>query len=475
MRPRPRRRHGVPRPRRPGSATRSLALTRSCRVLSDDHCTDGLRRATRRGRAGAEAAAHRRRDGRDRAALPGPPRLGHRRVRRRRVRCRHRGAGQPHGWRCWARRRTRRAACSACAATRRPGSNRTTAGRRRTVRELVERLQSDRYRVRPNQVYLADGVARHFGLVGVEEASGTPGFVAPTSLVSSVRPAVEPPWVRPRLDLPGRARPERPRARHRAAHPRSPAPSTRLLDNCVIHEPWLTERTVGRRGRARRRRPRPARLSRPGTARSSAASSGSSARTPRSTTAGCCRASATATTCPSIAAGIERASARRRRRGRHRGDVASAPTAPDDAPSPTATIAALLGAQPRRRLGRQRRHHPAVLPGGPARRRRRRRPRPAAAGRRSPTSGRGSTPARPASTSSARSSRDFDDVDRSGRPRQRVPRLGDVERHELRRAEGGRRRRPGDVPQRRHGARGVEPAAQLPPYRHPDLGQVFNV
>lgn len=60
------------------------------------------------------------------------------------------------------------------------------------LRQLTDVVQSDRYEVRPNQVYLADGVARHFGRVGESGSAGTPGFTTPTALRSTVKPAGPP-------------------------------------------------------------------------------------------------------------------------------------------------------------------------------------------------------------------------------------------------------------------------------------------
>lgn len=110
---------------------------------------------------------------------------------------------------------------------------------------MMDRLQSDSYRVRPNQVYLADGVRRHFGIVGDTGSAGTPGFTSPASLESTVRPAAPPRYLAPRLDLPDRRRPNvlvldtgLRTFDARAEHP--------ALDNCVIHDPWYDLDTVGR-------------------------------------------------------------------------------------------------------------------------------------------------------------------------------------------------------------------------------------
>ncbi|MET0324413.1 MAG: S8/S53 family peptidase [Ilumatobacteraceae bacterium] len=110
--------------------------------------------------------------------------------------------------------------------------------------EMMERLESDTCRVRPNQVYLADGVARHFGLLG-GGSTGTPGFVNPASLESTVRPAPAPRHLASRLGLPGHRRPNvlvldtgLRTFDARAEHP--------ALDNCVVHRPWRSLASVGR-------------------------------------------------------------------------------------------------------------------------------------------------------------------------------------------------------------------------------------
>ena len=110
---------------------------------------------------------------------------------------------------------------------------------------MMERLQDDTVRARPNQVYLAAAVGRHFGIIGDEGSAATPGFTNPVSLTSTARPAAAPASLAPRLDLPGRRRPNvlvldtgLRTFDARAEHP--------ALDNCVIHDPWFDLRRVGR-------------------------------------------------------------------------------------------------------------------------------------------------------------------------------------------------------------------------------------
>jgi hypothetical protein len=114
------------------------------------------------------------------------------------------------------------------------------------LHRLMDRVRSDRYEVRPNQVYLADGVARHFGRLGGTGSAGTPGFTNPADVSSTAKPAAAPAHLPEPLRIPGR------RAPHvlvldtglrtydsRAEHPW-------LRDHCVIHRPWRDLATVGR-------------------------------------------------------------------------------------------------------------------------------------------------------------------------------------------------------------------------------------
>ena len=160
-----------------------------------------------------------------------------------------------------AGRRSHRASASSAPGTWRCARSRARrGGRPSTVVRMMERLESDTCRVRPNQVYLADGVARHFGLLG-GGSTGTPGFVNPASLESTVRPAAAPRHLARRLDLPGTAGPTSSCSTPACARS-TPTPSTRRSTTASIHHPWRStgdRRAVGRRGRAGRRRRRPTR------------------------------------------------------------------------------------------------------------------------------------------------------------------------------------------------------------------------
>ena len=227
-----------------------------------------LRRAARHRRRAARRAAHRRRRRRGRAAVPHPAGLGRRRVRRGRTRSaavyddRALGAtsrssaappdGAPASGMLGARLGPHR---------RQRGSRRAPLAHRR--RRRARRHASDAgCRVRPNHVYLADGVGRHFGIVGSSGSGGTPGVTPPEliELRSTARPASRP-------ALPRAARPavapaaERARPRHRARHIRRAAgprrPAGPLHGAPPVARP--VDRPLQRRGRTRRRRPRAAR------------------------------------------------------------------------------------------------------------------------------------------------------------------------------------------------------------------------
>jgi hypothetical protein len=114
------------------------------------------------------------------------------------------------------------------------------------LRRLMGRVQSDRYDVRPNHVYLADGVARHFGRVGAAGSAATPGFTNPTAVASTAKPAAAPAHLPTPLALPGRRAPRvlvldtgLRTLDARAEHPW-------LRDHCVVHHPWRDLVTVGR-------------------------------------------------------------------------------------------------------------------------------------------------------------------------------------------------------------------------------------
>ena len=114
------------------------------------------------------------------------------------------------------------------------------------LRRLMDRVASDRYAVRPNHVYLADGVARHFGRVGRTGSAGTPGFTEPDAVSSTVRPAAAPRHLPAPLGIPGRRPPNvlvlDTGLRTFDAHAEHPW----LRDHCVVHRPWHDLATVGR-------------------------------------------------------------------------------------------------------------------------------------------------------------------------------------------------------------------------------------
>lgn len=112
------------------------------------------------------------------------------------------------------------------------------------ARRLADDLRHAGLRVRPNQVYLADGVSRHYGIVG-EGSVGTPGLLSPTSLESTVRPALALAQLRSPLRLRGHRRPRMlvldtglRTLDARAEHPD--------LTNCIVHERWRDRRRTGR-------------------------------------------------------------------------------------------------------------------------------------------------------------------------------------------------------------------------------------
>jgi hypothetical protein len=115
------------------------------------------------------------------------------------------------------------------------------------LREWVDDLGLDHVVPRPNQVYLADGVARHFGLLDATGA-GTPGVTNPIDAVSTVRPATRPAHLAEPLRLPDRERPDvlvlDTGLRTMDAHARPEHPD--LRDQCVIHPDWRDLPTVGR-------------------------------------------------------------------------------------------------------------------------------------------------------------------------------------------------------------------------------------
>ena len=114
------------------------------------------------------------------------------------------------------------------------------------LHRLMDRVRSDRYDVRPNQVYLADGVARHFGRIGETGSAGTPGFTNPAAVSSTVKPAAAPADLPELLRIAGRRAPHvlvlDTGLRTFDAHAEHPW----LRDHCVVHQPWRDLATVGR-------------------------------------------------------------------------------------------------------------------------------------------------------------------------------------------------------------------------------------
>lgn len=114
------------------------------------------------------------------------------------------------------------------------------------LRRLADRFEHNGCSVRPNQVYLTDGVARHFRLLADERPSGAPGHALPVSTTSTARPAAAPAALPRPLALPGHPPPNvlvlDTGLRTRHARPEHHW----LRDYCVIHEPWLDLATAGR-------------------------------------------------------------------------------------------------------------------------------------------------------------------------------------------------------------------------------------
>lgn len=112
------------------------------------------------------------------------------------------------------------------------------------VVELVDQLGDAGCRVRPNHVYLADGVGRHFGIVGPSGSGGTLG-VTPNELVelrSTARPA-RPPALRAPLALPWRRPPNVLVLDTGLATAGTRPEHDDLRGHCVMHEPWLDATT----------------------------------------------------------------------------------------------------------------------------------------------------------------------------------------------------------------------------------------
>ncbi len=118
----------------------------------------------------------------------------------------------------------------------------STAG----LQPLEERFGGGGCTVRPNLVYLTDGVARHFRLVAENRPGQRPAQAVPVSTSSTARPAVAPAILPSPLDLPGHRPPDvlvlDTGLRTQHGHPAHPW----LRSHCVVHHPWRDLRAVGR-------------------------------------------------------------------------------------------------------------------------------------------------------------------------------------------------------------------------------------
>jgi hypothetical protein len=113
------------------------------------------------------------------------------------------------------------------------------------LKRLADRF-ADHCTVRPNRVYLTEGVARHFRILADDQPQRRPPRAVPVSASSTVRPAAPPPHLPTPLALPGLRAPDvlvldtGLRTRDgQVAHPW-------LRDHCVLHSPWRDLKTVGR-------------------------------------------------------------------------------------------------------------------------------------------------------------------------------------------------------------------------------------
>jgi subtilisin family serine protease len=113
------------------------------------------------------------------------------------------------------------------------------------ARRLADTLRRADLRVRANHVFLADGVAASFGVVGKDLAGGTPGIGPPVELDSTARPALAPRHLAEPLRLSGHRPPHvlvlDTGLRTRDGHPEHPD-----LTNCFIHANWLNRAETGR-------------------------------------------------------------------------------------------------------------------------------------------------------------------------------------------------------------------------------------
>ena len=416
-----------------------------------------------------------------RARVPDPARLGGRRVDDERRRpcttpcARRTSRSSARGGRGADERHAR------CAASARTGGRRRPMARWRTgeVVALVDRL-ADALPSARTTCTSPTASARHFGIVGVERLGRHPGRHADGAdrdaldgaaggRARSLREPLALPWRRPPnvlvLDT-GLAT-----ATGQPAH-------DALQGHCIMHRPWLDRATpaLQRRGRARRRRPRPARP--PGRPRHVHLRRDPPDLPRRAIHHAGVLSSYGDGDDASVTSAIERALRRFRQRNEHIDIVVMSfgSYAEDDRPPPMATRSAgscgAASSSPRRATTRRR-----------GRASRRRSPGWSASGRWtptgaacSPTSVRGSTPRRRASTSSARSS-----------PTSTTPMRRRV-RRPLPRA--GRRGAARASPPRRSAAAIAQPMYLRDPHRPggvgapaprprrsaiPDLGVLFNV
>ncbi|MGI9052103.1 MAG: S8 family peptidase [Ilumatobacteraceae bacterium] len=120
-----------------------------------------------------------------------------------------------------------------------------TARRVDDARRLADALRRRKLRVRPNHVFLADGVGARFGVVGTDGSSGTPGFAPPLEVDSTARPALPPRHVASPLRLPGH-RPPHVLVLDTGLRTRQGRPEHPALQNCLVHDGWLDRSTTGR-------------------------------------------------------------------------------------------------------------------------------------------------------------------------------------------------------------------------------------
>jgi len=113
------------------------------------------------------------------------------------------------------------------------------------ARRLASQLRGAGLRVQPNHVFLADGVAGHFGLLGAHAIGGTPGVSPPVELASTARPAVAPRRLATRLDLRGHRRPHV-LVLDTGLRTKDGRPEHEELTNCAIHADWLNRADTGR-------------------------------------------------------------------------------------------------------------------------------------------------------------------------------------------------------------------------------------